>query len=1426
MIFAVFSVVALCLLQSWSWSGSGRPLGEPPTVTCHCNRSDHRTGAAAAPTLSATQYDALEDLYTATHGVNWHYPINGGGAEWNFTNPTANPCADNWVGVSCTCGHSSCFVARLNLTLMNLTGTLPSTLADLASLNILELRENYISGSIPDNIGQMGSLSLLDLSLNNLDGAVPASLYDLDQLVELDLAANYLKDILSPAIGNLTRLKRFDISGNFFYGTLPSALGQLTELYGFGVASNYFVGPIPPAMGSMTSLVHLNMQINPFATTIPDALCNLTSLHTLWIYRGELKGTLPPCLGNLSQLTSLDLSTNFLDGRIPESFNNLGNLSFLLMPSNLLTGPVPDLSDMHHLGSLWLGDNLLTGSLPVGDWPGMEAYNLNGNHFHGSIPDALYDFECMASLTLSNNSLTGSLSEKIGNMINITYIIIGECFLTGTLPQNISLLSQLTELYLPTNHLHGTIPEGLGGLTFLTQLYLDVNHLTGTFPVSITNLPNLEVLYLYFNELTGTMDNFFAGQSRHTIENIDFSHNRFTGSLPVTINRLQRLLSFASAANCLSGTVPVEFCQLPDLQTLALDGVSTSGSCRKYIFPAFKKSMEAFQVKYSLVGTIPPCLFSMLHIQSLHLSGNGLTGSLPADLQLAPGLIDIVLSHNALTGPIPASLQLQNTYTLDLGYNHFGGTLLSTFSVSSANTSITLKVNQLSGHIPDSLIHADSVDILNGNMFSCDAFHEDLPRNDPSIGDYSCGSNDVNRSLYTFLGVAGTLMLGMLCLVVIARRKCSALREYLTTLLSTWKIGFQTCANEIHSTHTSISSFVQWMGALRQLFSSLSVFLVVIMIPAFSALSSISHTYEHKYAWNVSAVLMAGSTAAWSLAACFCVTLAVFIVVIYLLIGIPANRRWLARNSSQVSMEMEITPVKDRMQEAMTIFILTTVNIIAMIVLDIGYVLVFIHGSTVIVVATQVVVAVIKIWWNELIVWRVLLRTKSYLKAYFQDDRPNSIKYSNREVLAIVFNVLLNSIIAPCLAVAGVTSSCFYNALAAAASVVDNFIIYQCGLVMDRNGLRICLFRVPLAQQVEYDPPFAYSYQCSSTMSINYTPVYVYMFIILGLIMPLAKLITRAYNLQHSQETAGGSGAGAEAGMELKTQETDASATAPPVAAAPSSAPSPVLAVVVNPVSKLLACWRHFIFATSSEQSKPLSQRYQPAMYTFFYREKIIVRFATALSVMLSFGVIFPPLAMVIGIAAVIMLITEQTMIGMILVEARGRHCEQLDVLARECKGVMGLFRRSTWLIIPFGAVMQAYLVFDTMGYKHGLDTAILPAMVVLVFPFLAGALIGALNRRLVKAQQDSVCSSKETVSTQSNEGQDAVLRESTIEMQARPSRLDSQIDPRMSARVERMDIEEALPAGTSSGGGSAADGTTVVINPIAIVYQHPYHIP
>ena len=111
-----------------------------------------------------------------------------------------------------------------------------------------------------------------------------------------------------------------------------------------------------------------------------------------------------------------------------------------------------------------------------------------------------------------------------------------------------------------------------------------------------------------------------------------------------------------------------------------------------------------------LTGPIPDALGHLPDLMRLELGGNSLTGPIPAALGNLSNLRMLRLAGNALTGPIPAALgSLSGLRWLYLGGNALSGPIPDSLGNLSRLTGLGLSGNALSGPIPDSLGNSSSL---------------------------------------------------------------------------------------------------------------------------------------------------------------------------------------------------------------------------------------------------------------------------------------------------------------------------------------------------------------------------------------------------------------------------------------------------------------------------------------------------------------------------------------------------------------------------------------------------------------------------------------------------------------------------------------------------------------------------------------------
>src|SRR6266542_529050 len=265
---------------------------------------------------------ALVDLYNSTNGPNWNNHTN-----WLTKNPVST-----WYGVTIKNKR----VTQIVLPMNNLTGSLPSSLSDLISLNHLELQKNQLIGSIPSSLGNLTNLGFIELADNQLSGGIPSSFGNLTNLGFLELTNNNLSGRIPSSLGNLVNLVSLFLGENHFSGNIPSSLGNLKELAYLILRRNQLSGSIPSSLGNLTGLFWLYLSYNRLSGSIPSSLGNLKQLEYLELEDNQLSGSIPSSIGNFLYL-HLDLSNNYLSGSIPSSFNNLSHLSNVNLRHNRFT---------------------------------------------------------------------------------------------------------------------------------------------------------------------------------------------------------------------------------------------------------------------------------------------------------------------------------------------------------------------------------------------------------------------------------------------------------------------------------------------------------------------------------------------------------------------------------------------------------------------------------------------------------------------------------------------------------------------------------------------------------------------------------------------------------------------------------------------------------------------------------------------------------------------------------------------------------------------------------------------------------------------------------------------------------------------------------------------------------------------------------
>jgi Leucine-rich repeat (LRR) protein len=114
-----------------------------------------------------------------------------------------------------------------------------------------------------------------------------------------------------------------------------------------------------------------------------------------------------------------------------------------------------------------------------------------------------------------------------------------------------------------------------------------------------------------------------------------------------------------------------------------------------------------------ITGAIPAELFSITTLTTLNLLNNLFSGSIPKEIGNATNLINLNLSANNLSGNIPNEISLlTNLDVLELYFNKLSGTIPTSLGTMTGLVTLNLSQNQLTGSIPTQLGSMTSLNFL------------------------------------------------------------------------------------------------------------------------------------------------------------------------------------------------------------------------------------------------------------------------------------------------------------------------------------------------------------------------------------------------------------------------------------------------------------------------------------------------------------------------------------------------------------------------------------------------------------------------------------------------------------------------------------------------------------------------------------------
>ena len=468
----------------------------------------------------------LETLYDDAGGANWT----------NKTNWKDSDTLDRWHGITVSGGR----VSEIELYENQLTGTIPSDIANLSGLTLLDLGANSLSGTIPSGLSSLSKLIFLFLDGNSLGGTMDSiGLDSMDRLVWVHLHNNSISGTIPELSGGQDlNLKTIKLDNNKLSGTLDN-LADST---------------------SARNLQDLFLNNNDISGTIPD-LSGLPSLRVIHLADNSISGTMAE-LGKLAQrpyarLFSLDLGNNNLSGSLPDlGFLAPGRrgLNFLSLYGNSLSGDLPDLSSYTNLVGIKLANNSFSG----------EIGGLGGSSGDLSVFGKLY------VLDVSGNSLTGEIPVLSKLPGRLEYLQLSDNDLTGSVP-DLSGFTKLRALGLwgnPDLTLTGiTLPSGVNRSVIDWAALWALHYKNGGYGwINRSNWLGLDPLGQWHGVTT---------DSNGQVTVLNLRNNNMSGNISGSIAALEKLVTLNLSCNsALNGELPLG---LKDISTLTTVNICSTG---------------------------------------------------------------------------------------------------------------------------------------------------------------------------------------------------------------------------------------------------------------------------------------------------------------------------------------------------------------------------------------------------------------------------------------------------------------------------------------------------------------------------------------------------------------------------------------------------------------------------------------------------------------------------------------------------------------------------------------------------------------------------------------------------------------------------------------------------------------------------------
>ena len=446
-----------------------------------------------------------------------------------------------------------------------------------------------------------------------------------------------------------------------------------------------------------------------------------------------------------------------------------------------------------------------------------------------------------------------------------------------------------------------------------------------------------------------------------------------------------------------------------------------------------------------------------------------------------------------------------------------------------------MSVNRLSGPIPKTLRDTNSsVSVDHGNLFGCPLLSDDddvlstkSPTQSPSggggdgdsddttsTGEVSCGSENLDFSVYTWIAAFITAVVTfILCLSL-----CSSRIKIIAKLVHDWMeasyhhlpLSPKGTSDQLFDSLIHTLKTVKVLDAVSSMSAVLLLTFIFVVMMAYIGLkldrAHSNSVYQVQYLYTVTAAFFTGIGPA--------VLLWIFVLVSGSLVVVLCAHH--ISGSSRVVRVNERASRIDNEDSGVSVYHgylnidtlkaialqLTVVILIVAVALAInyGFVMIIYYGESSYLTEIQIAFTIIKSIFNSFI---VPLSSKL-------------IRKESRCVYSMTMKIVV-TIAAPAIAILMTSPLCLYYSLNP-KYISDSYNSVESGYFVNfsYNSTKLIIRTNFILENVYasmiFEPPWNYSYQCSSSFLVSYLSNFIYLYTITGIVMPFTYIIMTVYS--------------------------------------------------------------------------------------------------------------------------------------------------------------------------------------------------------------------------------------------------------------------------------------------------------------------------